>query len=52
MHFLAGINTKLFWNIPEEKYFAPLKILYPFIRSFVKPFVDIALTFSDSSNSF
>ena len=41
------------WNIPEEKYFAPLRVLYPFIKSFVKSVVDIALTFSDSSfNSF
>ena len=51
--FLAGINTKQFWNIPEEKYFAPLRILNLFIKSFVNPFVDIALTFFDSSfNSF
>ena len=37
----------------EEKYFAPLRILYLFIKSFVNRFVDISLTFSDSSfNSF
>ena len=23
MYFLAGINTKKFWNIPEEKYISP-----------------------------
>ena len=50
--FLAGINTKQFWNIPEEKYFAPLRILNLSIKSFVNPFVDIALTFFDSFNSF
>ena len=27
-------------NIPEEKYFAPLRILYPFIKFFVNAFVD------------
>ena len=50
MYFLAGINTKQIWNIPEEKYFAPLRILF---KSFVNPFIDIAVTFNDSSfNSF
>ena len=44
-----GINTKQFWNIPEEKYFAPLRILNLSIKSFVNPSVDIALTFFDSS---
>ena len=53
MYFLAAINITYFWNIPEEKYFAPLRIINLFIKSFVNPFVDIALTFSDSSfNSF
>ena len=53
MYFLADINTKQFGNIPEEKYFAPLRILNLFIKYFVNPFVDIALTFSDNSfNSF
>ena len=35
----------------EEKRFAPLRIpyFYFFFKSFVNPFVDIALTFSDSS---
>ena len=32
---------------------APIRILYLFIKSFVNPFVDIAVSFSDSSfNSF
>ena len=26
-YFLAGINTKSVWNIPKEKYSAPLRIL-------------------------
>ena len=39
--------------MPEEKYFARLRILNLFVKFFVYPFVDIALTFSDSSfNSF
>ena len=49
MYFLAGINTKYLWNIPEEKYFAPFRVLTLFIKSFVNPFVDIALTFFDIS---
>ena len=53
MYFLAGIDTKYFWNIPEEKYIAPLRILNLFIKSFVNPFVDTTLIFFDSSfNSF
>ena len=36
-----------------KKHFAPLRILNLFIKSFVNSFVDISLTFSDSSfNSF
>ena len=27
IYFLAGINTRKFWNIPKENYFAPLRIL-------------------------
>ena len=27
MYFLAGINTEWIWNVPKEKYFAPLRIL-------------------------
>ena len=49
MYFLAGIKTKYFWNIPEEESFALLGILNLFIKSFVNAFLDIALTFSDSS---
>ena len=50
---LADIGTKWFCNIPEEKYFAPLRILYPFIKFFVNAFVDFTWTFFDSSsNSF
>ena len=53
IYFLAGINTNSFWKIPEEKYFAVLRILSLFIKSFVNPFVGIALTFFDNSfNSF
>ena len=48
MHFLAGINTKYFRNIPEEKYFASVRILNLFIKYFANPFVDIALSFCDS----
>ena len=44
-YFLSGINAKFFWNIPKEKYFAPLIILNLFIKSFVNPFVDIAFKF-------
>ena len=53
MYLLADINTKQFCKIPEEKCFAQLRILYSFIKSFVNPFVNISLTFSDSLyNSF
>ena len=38
------MNIKYFPNIPKE-YFAPLRVLYLFIKSFINPFVDIALTF-------
>ena len=48
MYFIADINTKQFENILEEKYFAPLRILKLFIKSFVNPFVDVAFTFFDS----
>ena len=51
--FLVGTNTKQFWSIPKEKYIAPFRITNLSIKSFVNPFVDIALTFCDSSlNSF
>ena len=37
MYLLAGINTKQFLNILPEKYFCPLRMLNPFIKSFVIP---------------
>ena len=37
-----AINTKWFWNIPKEKYFAPLRILNLFIKSFVNPLFDVS----------
>ena len=37
--------ARYFWNIPEEKYFVPLRILNLFVKSFLNPFVDIAWTF-------
>ena len=43
--FLAGIFTKQFWNIPEEKYFAQLRRLNLFIKFFVNPFADIAFIY-------
>ena len=49
MHFLSGTNTKQLWNIPEEKHFASFRILNLLIKSFVNPFVDIALTCFDTS---
>ena len=49
MHFLLGINTKQFWNIPKEKYFAPLRIPNLFIKSFANAVVDVELTFFDRS---
>ena len=52
IYWLIKILNK-FCNIPEQKYFAPLGILYLFIKSLVIPFVDIASTFFDSLfNSF
>ena len=49
MHVSAGRNTKQFWNIPEDKYFSPLRTFSLFIKSLVNPFVDIALPSFDSS---
>ena len=49
MYFLAGKNVTQFWNIPKEKYFVPLGILYSFIKSLVRPFVNIASSFFDRS---
>ena len=48
MYIFTDINTKQICNILEQKHFAPLRMLYVFIKSFVNPFVDIAITFSDS----
>ena len=48
MYSFAGINTKQFWNIPEEKLFAPLRILNLSIKSFVNLFRNIALNSFDS----
>ena len=45
MYSLAGINTKELCNFPEKKDFALLRVLNLFIKSFVNPFVDIALNF-------
>ena len=45
MYILAGRNTKRYWNIPKEKYFAPWRILSLFVKYFLNGFVDIALTF-------
>ena len=47
MYFVASTNTKRLSNIPEEKYFAPLRILTLHIKPVVNPSVDIALTFFD-----
>ena len=53
MCFSAGINTKQFTDIYEEKQLAPIRTLNLFIKSLVNPFTDIPLTFFDSSfNSF
>ena len=43
-YFLYEKYIKLFCNVPEEKYLALLRILYPFIKSFVNHFADIAST--------
>ena len=49
MYFLANINTKQIWNYSSRKFFAPLRILYPFVKSLLSPLVGIASTFFDSS---
>ena len=46
MYLLAGINNRTLCNI--EKYFVLLKILYPFVKYFVNPFVDASLILSDN----
>ena len=37
-------------NFEIEKHFALLRTLYLFIKSFINPFADISLTFSNSSS--
>ena len=52
-YLLIDINTKYICNPSEKKnYFAPLRILYLFVKSFVNFSVDISLAFSDRSFSF
>ena len=52
-YFLYEKYNKLFCNVPEQKYLAALRILYPFIKSLINNFVDVASTLFDSSfNSF
>ena len=48
-YFFYEKYIKWFCNVPEEKYLAPLRILYSFVKAFVNPFVDIASTIFDSS---
>ena len=48
-HFLYEKYIKRFCNVPKEIYLTPLRILYPFIKSFANPFVDIVSTLFDSS---
>ena len=43
--FLYENYIKLFCDVPAEKYLAPFRILYPFIKSCVNPFIDIASDF-------
>ena len=50
---VVPVKYLMYWNIPEEEFFAPLRILNLSMKSFVNPFVDVALTFFNSSfNSF
>ena len=56
-YFLYEKYIKWFYNFPKEKCLVPLRILYPFIKSFVSPFVDnsfmlITTLFDSSFNSF
>ena len=39
-----GWNIKIFCNQLSPKYSAPFRHLYPFINSFVSPFVDLSRT--------
>ena len=50
---VVPVKYLMYWNIPEEEFFAPLRILNLSMKSFVNPFVDVALTFFNSLfNSF
>ena len=51
MYLLAVINTTYFCHMRREKYFAALRLMYLFIKSFANHFVDVSLTFSDSSSN-
>ena len=44
-YFLYEKYIKWFYIVSEEKYLALLRVLYPFTKSFVSPFADIAFTF-------
>ena len=44
-YFLYEKYIKWFYIVSEEKYLAPLRVLYPFTKSFVSPFYDITFTF-------
>ena len=45
MYFLAGINTKQFWDIPEGEYVDPLRIPNLLVKYFVIPFFNISFIF-------
>ena len=42
------VGTTKKFNTLEEKYYAPLRILNLFIKSFVNAFVEISVAFFDS----
>ena len=46
----ATIIFNVFWNIPKEKYFVPLRVLTLLIKSYANFhfFLDVALTFFDN----
>ena len=45
MYFLAGINTKQFWDIPEGEYVDPLRKPNLLVKYFVIPFFNISFIF-------
>lgn len=45
----SGLNINLFCDSSSIKYFASLRLIYPFIKPFVNSFVDINLTSLDRS---